>query len=378
MRSRRLNHLDALRAAAMLVVVVWHVTLNWPGYVTLEDSTIEALEWALAATRWSLALFFLMAGFFGAQLLRRWGTARFAKDRLRRIGIPLAFGILVIVPLAEPILHAVRPKLGAPEVPAHLWFLWDVLFLYGVAVVLLRAPWLDRAGAATARLVASPLAVPLLAVATAALLFGGQLISVGDASWLVPKPELMAFYGSFFVVGVLLHGTPDGVDAGGGRPWLTGAIALAALVPLVLLDPRSVWRGNVLLNPDEGRGWLLLLCVFTWAAVLCLVGVGRRLLAAERPAVRYVADASYWIFLMHLPLVPLAIAIAVSLGQPFPVAWAVGMALLFSFLLVTYELFVRHTFVGRILNGPRPPRRWGLTGRRPAVALPARRARPLD
>ncbi len=122
----------------------------------------------------------------------------------------------------------------------------------------------------------------------------------------------------------------------------------------------------------------MLLCVFTWAAVLCLVGVGKRLLAAERPAVRYVADASYWIFLMHLPLVPLAIAIAVSLGQPFPVAWAVGMALLFSFLLVTYELFVRHTFVGRILNGPRPPRRWGLTGRRPAVALPARRARPLD
>jgi glucans biosynthesis protein C len=359
--SRRLNHLDALRAAAMLVVVVWHVTLNWPGYLTLQGSTIEVLEWALAATRWSLALFFLMAGFFGAQLLRRWGTARFTRDRLRRIGIPLAVGIIAIVPLAEPILHAVRPELGAPEVPAHLWFLWYVLLLYGVAGLLLRAPWIDRVSAATARLVASPVAVPVLAAVTAALLLGGRFFSVGDALWLVPKPELMAFYGSFFVVGVLLHRTPEGVDAGGRRPWLTGAIAMATLVPLVLLDPRSVWEGNALLSAERSWGWLVLLCVFTWAAVFCLCGVGKRLLAAERPAVRYIADSSYWIFLMHLPLVPLAITVAISLGQPFPVAWAVGMALLFSFLLITYELFVRHTFIGRILNGPRPPRRWGLS-----------------
>ena len=275
----------------MLVVVVWHVTLNWPGYLTLEDSTIEVLEWALASSRWSLALFFLLAGFFGAQLLRRWGTARFAKDRLRRIGIPLTVGIVAIVPLAEPILHAVRPELGAPVVPAHLWFLWYVLLLYGVAIVLLRAPWIHRVGERTARLVASPWAVPLLAAVTAALLLGGRLISVGDASWLVPKPELLTFYGSFFVVGVLLHGTPEGVDAGGGRPWLTGAIALATLVPLVLLDPRSVWEGNALLNPDRSAGWLVLLCVFTWAAVFWLCGMGKRLLAAERPAVRYIADS---------------------------------------------------------------------------------------
>ena len=252
-------------------------------------------------------MFFLMAGFFGAHLLRRWGVARFARDRLRRIGIPLAVGVFAIVPLAAPILHAVRPELPPPGVPGYLWFLWYVLVLYGVAIVLLRAPWIDRVSAATARLAASPLAVPLLAAATAVLFFSARHLSVGAASWLVPRPQLLAFYGSFFVVGVLLHGTPEGVDAGGRRPWLTGAIALAALVSLVLLDPTSVWQGSSVMAPGRTRGWLALLCVFNWAAVLCVCGVGKRLLAAERPAVRYIADSSYWIFLMHVPLVPLAI-----------------------------------------------------------------------
>ena len=359
----------------MLVVVIWHVTEVWPGYVALTDSTTDALEWALASVRWSLALFFLMAGFFGAHLLRRWGTARFARDRLRRIGIPLVVGVIAIVPLAEPILHAVKPELDPAPVPAHLWFLWYVLVLYVVAIVLLRAPWIDRVSAATARLVASPLAVPLLAALTAVLLFGGRFLSVGDASWLVPKPQMLGFYGAFFVVGVLLHGTPEGVDAVGRRPWLTGAIALAALVPLVLLDPESVWEGSAVLSPGRSRGWLVLVCLFTWAAVFCVCGVGKRLFSAERPAVRYIADASYWIFLMHFPFVPLAITAAISLGQPFPVAWSVALTLLFSFLLITYELFVRHTFIGRTLNGPRPPRGWGLAGRRPATE--GVRAQPL-
>ena len=348
----------------MLVVVTWHLTASWSGYLALRDSTTDALEWALASVRWSLALFFLMAGFFGAYLLRRWGLARFARDRLRRIGIPLVVGVFAIIPLTTPILDAVKPELDPPPVPAHLWFLWYVLLLYVVAVAMLRAPWIDRAGAATSRLVASPLAVPLLAAVTSVLLFGAKALSVEASSWLVPRPELIAFYGSFFVVGVLLQGTPEGVDAGGRRPWLTGAIALAALVPIVLLDPTSVWGGSSYIAPDKSWGWLALLCVFTWAAVLCLCGVGKRLLSAERPAVRYLADSSYWIFLMHVPLVPLAITAAISLGQPFPIAWGVAMALLFVPLLITYELFVRHTFIGRTLNGPRPPRRWSLTGRR--------------
>ena len=362
--ARRLNHLDALRGAAMLVVVVWHLTATWPGYVPLTESTTKALEWALASLRWSLALFFLMAGFFGAQLLRRWGTARFARDRFRRIAIPLAVGIFAIVPLGGPILQAVRPQAEPVPAPAHLWFLWYVLVLYVVAIALVRAPRIERVGQVTARLVSSPFAVPVLAAVTTGLLLGARALSLGGASWLVPRPELLAFYGSFFVVGVLLHGTPEGVDAGGKRTWLTGALALATLVPLVLLDPKSVWGGAVVVSPGKDPGWLALLCVFSWAAVFFLCGIGRRLLSGERPAVRYIADASYFIFLMHVALVPVAITAATSLSVSFPVGWFIAMAMLFSFLLIVYELLVRHTFIGRTLNGPRPPPRWGLAARR--------------
>jgi len=194
----RLNYLDALRSGAMLVVVLWHVTGSWPAVQPLGPTTMSVIQWPMGLSRWSLVLFFMMAGYFGALLHARWGTARFVRDRLLRIGVPLLVGLVTIVPLTWLIIHR-------------------------------------------------------------------------------------------------------------------------------------------------------------WS----LCNLGRRWLAADRPALRYVADSSYWIYLMHLPLALVLILLIAPLGLPFPVAWLLVAALLFSILLGLYELVVRHSVVGKVLNGPRAPRGWG-------------------
>ena len=43
--------------------------------------------------------------------------------------------------------------------------------------------------------------------------------------------------------------------------------------------------------------------LYSWGMCLGLIGLFRVLLPRERPSVRYLADASYWIYLIHLPLV---------------------------------------------------------------------------
>jgi glucan biosynthesis protein C len=39
-----------------------------------------------------------------------------------------------------------------------------------------------------------------------------------------------------------------------------------------------------------------------WLLILGMIGVAERVLARPRPAVRWLVDASFWIYLVHLPL----------------------------------------------------------------------------
>ena len=83
------------------------------------------------------------------------------------------------------------------------------------------------------------------------------------------------------------------------------------------------------------------------------IGVCRRLLSGESKTMRYISDSSYWLYLVHLPLVLLAQWFVREMPVPAFVKFT-GMTIVISaFLLLTYEYGVQYTLIGRILNGPR-------------------------
>jgi peptidoglycan/LPS O-acetylase OafA/YrhL len=99
-----------------------------------------------------------------------------------------------------------------------------------------------------------------------------------------------------------------------------------ALCPRLSLAPKLdvamlLKQGNVL-----PLGQKLMLSLLTGALslglTLCSIALGKRYLNGNRPAMRFLADASYWIYLVHLPLVmglqtlliPLEISIYVKLA----------------------------------------------------------------
>ena len=93
-----------------------------------------------------------------------------------------------------------------------------------------------------------------------------------------------------------------------------------------------------------------------------LMGLFRWVASRECFWVRYVSDSSYWLYICHMPLV--------VGGQMLLADWAVSVhlkfllicAAVFAILLVSYQLIVRNTLIGRTLNGPRV--------RRPATVTP--------
>jgi peptidoglycan/LPS O-acetylase OafA/YrhL len=72
--------------------------------------------------------------------------------------------------------------------------------------------------------------------------------------------------------------------------------------------------------------------------------------------VRYLSDASYWLYLWHLPLI--------VVGFELIAGWRIGSHLKFvllnvavtAVLLVVYQLGVRYTPIGTMLNGRRTRR----------------------
>jgi ABC-type multidrug transport system ATPase subunit len=84
--------------------------------------------------------------------------------------------------------------------------------------------------------------------------------------------------------------------------------------------------------------------------------VATRFMSRDSATVRYVADASYWIYLVHLPIVA---AFQVIVGQ-LPWHWSLKFPLVlaasFSVLFLSYRYLVRSTFIGYMLNGRRYPR----------------------
>jgi peptidoglycan/LPS O-acetylase OafA/YrhL len=86
------------------------------------------------------------------------------------------------------------------------------------------------------------------------------------------------------------------------------------------------------------------------------IGVFKKLCQRPNAFVRYVADSSYWMYVIHLPVVVwLQVAVA-----ELPLHWSLKLAFISTitivFALLTYDLFVRSTFIGWLLNGRRRDR----------------------
>jgi hypothetical protein len=90
--------------------------------------------------------------------------------------------------------------------------------------------------------------------------------------------------------------------------------------------------------------------------VFAAVGTSVRFLSAPSAVTRYLADASYWIYLMHMG----PIVFFITLLRPYHLHWTLMLVIMVGgtmlILLPSYHYLVRFTWVGAILNGRRRPR----------------------
>lgn len=403
--SERFHSLDALRAFALLLGVVFHAAESFePGvdayWAIMDRSTSTALAvFRHACHSFRLEIFFLLAGFFAHLVYHRRGSRKFVRNRAGRILVPLAVGWAILYPLLVCIRlwgASVSGRLGQMGVPAeathlplwqltlgfflsrglvqrfdltHLWFLHQLLVLYGAALLLRalwrgicdpqgsKTAWLDRA---LATVCASRFNTLLLVVPSIPMLMLMDSWGVDTPKGsLLPHLPTTLLFGFLFAVGWGLHRQPALLE-NLSRRWIINLV-----LGCVLVGPTRfgvVWLRAAGVAPESlpGIRWLhsALYALMMWAFVLGFLGLFVRWCRNPSSRWRYVADSSYWIYLVHLPLV---VWLQVRFGLS-PLHWTIKFTLInaiaFPLLFVSYHYLVRSTFIGAQLNGRKYPLRW--------------------
>ncbi|MCI0704404.1 MAG: hypothetical protein L0241_25380, partial [Planctomycetia bacterium] len=96
--------------------------------------------------------------------------------------------------------------------------------------------------------------------------------------------------------------------------------------------------------------------LYTWMMVAALVGLFQQRFSGASRWWKYLTESSYWCYLAGFPIQAAFQAWLAPRAMPILAEFFLVNVLTFAVLLVSYELCVRHTWIGLMLNGKRPVR----------------------
>ncbi len=366
----RLQALDNLRALMMWLGIVLHVSVIYmAGEAILpwrDEARTPVADFVMAFIHsFRMPVFFILAGYFAAMLLQGRGPQGLARHRLLRLGLPFAVFwppiFFLTGTLALAFLHRMaRGSWGLdmslmpqdplmPRGPAtmHMWFLWMLLWMsLGTAAVARWLPgrWMAMAGGVLQKLGGAwwgPMVLALPLVVAGLNYPHGLTRPYG--SFLPPLAEWV-HNGMFFVFGLALFHRQWELFGLYRKRWI--AYGVAGLAGFFVAG--ALMR---LQAPDVAFAYAYNLTSWLWS--FALIGLALKVLNRRHAAMAYLADSSYWVYLVHMPLT-VAFGLALyGMDLPALAKIAINIAATTFVCLGTYHLFVRFTWLGVLLNGKR-------------------------
>lgn len=343
----RLAGFDNARATLLLLGVLFHAAV----FVYLyqepanlgEFLSIVFVHQSLHSFR--MPAFFVIAGFFAAYLLQSRGTTKFLQNRLARITLPLGiFWIPVVFANSWTSQGAwLTGRNNFDLLPidfGHLWFLYFLTIFVVVTWALAKPIQL---------LLSKPISPTwFLALLVAVLpLIPGVFDNEGTlatSTGIFPDLGLLLLYFLIFFSGVIAYFQQD--------RWLKflrlGAVGLAAIfvVTFCVFFVIQDWELPV-------TGWVYALA--SVSGTFGALGLFLRFANGQGKILKFVSDASYWTYIIHLPLVFFFLISfsQMAIGSLLTVLLTTLMTIVFG--LISYKLLVRHTLISNLLNGIRHP-----------------------
>ena len=161
----------------------------------------------------------------------------------------------------------------------------------------------------------------------------------------VPDIETFGFYFLFYGFGWVLFKNKELLPTFKKHGWFFTVLGFLTMTLNLILTPSLPDATIMMFNAAS-----------VWLFVFGITGLFVRHANKKSSFLRYISDASYWVYLIHFSLVAVLPGIAVdwecSVFVKFMFVFCTSTALCF----LSYTAFVRSTFIGVFLNGRRYPR----------------------
>jgi len=359
--------LDALRVGCILLLHLYHsarmfnVDDPWhvkaPQLLPALNPPMEVLHLV------RMPLLMLIAGMATAFALRRRSVGAFAWDRVKRLLLPLVFGMLVIVP---PQIWVERVWTGTftggfaafwPSVLQvvpypkgslswhHLWFV-AYLFAFSLAALPLFGGSRTRFGSRLLAGLEAFLARGANLWWLALPIMGGRFLlrNHPETHDLLHDPKNLVFYGGLFLAGHLIARLPRlGERLVALRHWHLG-LALGLLAALL---PRGEFP-----FPFEH----LAVYAFSWSAMCAALGYGRVLVTRSTPCLQHAQALAYPFYILHQSVI---VVMGWWMLRLHLAPWTFFAVLTLASFLMTWALcegVARVRWLRPCLGmGPRPP-----------------------
>jgi hypothetical protein len=316
--------IDALRASVTLLVVLHHTALTYGaigGWYYREIAPSRSPDrlllilFCIANQAWFMGLFFLLAGYYTPPAPQRHGAAGFVRERLLRLGIPLAFYFLILHPVTAALALTAK-DLSFARVLAWFWRngkfepgpLWFV-----EALLIFTAVWLLWRGTRKPETTAK-IAFPSDRVLLAAALVTGAGAFLLRLIW--PVGENVAFLQlGYFASYIVLFAAGcagaeqrwlERIPESRKRRWVRIAWLAFPVLPVVALLARAVpWLHG---PPEGGLNVQALVYAFwepfvAWGFILGLLTFFQRRFAQLSGVWPMLARRAFLIFIIHPPVV---------------------------------------------------------------------------
>jgi glucan biosynthesis protein C len=315
----------------VVLVIAHHSAIAFGGagdwYLRIEKGSIPLTVFCAVNQSFFMGLLFFLAGYFTPGAYARKGAARFASDRLLRLGVPTVVYGLAIGPwlarAVDPTLAAIPAtefftRIVLPRVigfPGPLWFV--------VALLVFSFAWLATSAHGERPAAPAPLEhrhIALLVVGVAAISFAVRFAYPIGRNWWVFQLAFFPQYVALFWLGTRTAGLDlAALPTARILPWaLASGAAFLAFGPLLVLGGGTSGELKPYLGGAHWQAAALALWEQVMAAGICLTLV--RFASRWRPLPRApwasLSANAYAIYVVHAP----AVVAATLVVKDWPVA----------------------------------------------------------